>query len=137
VAAIAACIVLTLLLLAFSYPPWDKVRYSSYTWGDTASAYLLVAIAASVIVAGVAPSLSDLIVQRAGQRPTLGTVLTFVFTLFILTPLSIALGPGPLDAPGRIVGIFFSEWQFVTFIVRVVLPLAFVGGATYIYRFRS
>jgi len=120
---ISAIICLALLLSVY---PWFTYYGNFYFgFGITILSYLLVAFCVGLLSAAVIAVLAYTKLPRWGYGMLTGA-LSFVL-IFIG---SLAIGPGGLDLPHTTIrGIFFSEWKFATFILKVGLPISFLNGA--------
>jgi hypothetical protein len=106
-----------MILLLVGYPWSTYYRYFSYGWGITVVSYLIVAVFIGLVAGAIELLLRNLMHPGLASDVLCGAIL---FILIVIT--SILFGPYGLDVPGtRVRGIFFSEWNFLSFIV-------FVGG---------
>jgi hypothetical protein len=120
----AAC---GILLLVY---PW-RIYYGNFHAGlfKTASSYVVVAALMSCAGALLAPWAVHRI--AGGIRGPVVAILV-AGTTFLLLLLLTGLFSGPglfLNIPGtRVQGIFFAEWNFVTFLMYVALPFSVASG---------
>ena len=120
----AAC---GILLAAY---PW-RIYYGNFHFGlvKTAVSYAFVAVVMSIVGALFAPWIIHRALGSTGGLVAMTLVAASTF-LFLLLVTGVFSGPGLfLDVPGtRIQGIFFAEWQFVTFLLYAALPFSIASG---------
>jgi hypothetical protein len=119
------CFLLAVGLEFWAYP-W-AIEFGNFTFGFgiTLASYLIVAFIVGLIAAAATFSLSLYRTMPAiGQALMTGTAMLTALCVFALI-----LGPFGVDIPGtRARGIFFSEWQFMTFTSEVSAPTAILAG---------
>jgi hypothetical protein len=113
-AAIASA---ALLLWSYPYSAYGVFNYSHTT---TAAAYVLLAL-----LVGLVGALARVLMQRSPASPLRTGIVTGLVFFVGLVVMSVVLGPlGVGVSVVALRGHFFSEWEFVTFIADVALPLA-------------
>jgi hypothetical protein len=114
-------------LLLYLYP-WSTYYSNFYfTWTVTLLAYLLAAAMITILALGFIV-VAEMLLWKHGRfaRLTVGCLTACV----LLGILSLGFGPGGWDLPGvRLRGIFFAEWQFLTFFFEACFPLCVLAAA--------
>jgi hypothetical protein len=125
----------SLLLLVVSYPFSTHLQHSSFGAAETLTSYFILGIIVTAIGAYVSPIAVKLMLRRTASRSqSLGIVITGLVAFTMLAGLSYLFGPLGLNVPAtRIRGIFFAEWNFLSFIVYDGTVLAFLSAMAYLY----
>lgn len=127
-----------LLFLVLAYPPSTYLNYFYFPKTETKFTYVIVALFTSLISSWVAPKAAPLLLPRVTKSKWAGAAMTGFIGFMIQAILSFGFGPRGWDVPGtRVRGIFFSEWDFLTFIGHVASPMAFLSIVAYVYEHRQ
>jgi hypothetical protein len=103
--------------------PWSDNSDSGFSLWTTAASYLVLASLMAVI--GTVSIHLGLRRQYAFEA----AVLASIITAFAWGVGAFAFGPLGFDIPGtRVRGIFFADWNFVTFFLYLALPVAALTG---------
>jgi len=117
--------VVAFAVLQAAYPWSTYYGNFEFGWWPTLSSYLVVA----GLMAGTAALTTGLLLKTPSSSVILRAagcgVITFAFAVMV----SFIFGPGGFNIPGtRVRGIFFSEWQFLSFLFLVAAPVSLVAG---------
>ena len=115
----------SLLLLEVEYP-WST--YAAFRFSKWVILVSYLAAAFMSAAAAAAATVFCLSMRRGSHflRAAACCIAMFVS----LSVVSVLLGPGGLEVPGTVLGgLFFSEWEFLNFIVRVAAPASVAAGA--------
>jgi hypothetical protein len=119
------CVLLAVGLEFWAYP-W-ATYFGNFTYGFviTVSSYVIVGL-----IVGIIASASTFFLSLFRSMPPIGQALmTGTSMLVSLCALALILGPFGMEIPGtRARGIFFDEWNFITFTSEVSAPAAVLAG---------
>ena len=124
---VAGCLCLSLSFgLEFWAFPWSTY-YGNFNFPFEITFLSYIAVA---LVVGLTASVIAFALSRFRIMPALGQgVMTGVLMVAALCILALLLGPSGFDIPGtRVRGIFFSEWNFLTFVSEIAFPSSAAGG---------
>ena len=125
VVTVCLCFLVALGLEFWAYPWAIYFGNFTYGFGITLVSYLVTALLVSSVAAAATFFLS-----HYRSMPAIGQALmTATSMLVTLCALALIFGPFGLDVPlTRVRGIFFSEWNFMTFSSEVSAPTAVLAG---------
>jgi hypothetical protein len=113
-------------LLMVTFRIDEEFRYFRTPRSIIVTSYVLLAVIMTVVCLWLAPLVDRLFKQETRVGSAL---LTGLFSFMCLCVIAVLFGPVGLDIPGAGVrGIFFSEWEFLKFILYDALPMSVVGA---------
>jgi len=130
-----ASLISALLFLLWAYP-WS-ISYGAFTFSraKTGTAYAILAMVMPLVVWAVFRGLCVFGRTRLGNLSL--TAATAVASIVSFAIIAWLWGPFGLETPGtRVQGIFFSEWNFLTFVLKVVPPFAVLSALVFVWKNR-
>ncbi len=125
---------LALGLLFLNYNWETYYRNFIYSFHFTLNSYILCATMISCVSSLFTPGL--ILLMSRGKKWEISKSLTSTFiSMLVFGVISYFLGPAGYDFFMRVRGIFFAEWQFVTFFLFTGIPMALISGLTYRWLF--
>jgi len=122
--------VASLALLMFTFRIDYYLQNSTLSKTSTVASYVILALLLTFVASFLAPKIMRLLFPRLSEKGNIIAAIAIAGIIFILLcAISVLFGPFGLDVPvTRIRGIFFSEWNFIRFILYDAIFLAFLGG---------
>ena len=118
------------MLLMLTFRVDEYLQNSTLSKLSTIASYIVLAGLLTLIASFLAPGLTHLLFPRLkGRGGPMDIAATAGITFLLFCLISVLFGPLGFDLPGtRIRGIFFSEWNFMNFVLYNAILLAILGG---------